>query len=57
MQKLKTAKLKNKKKPKGWELIETPLMEFSKRMRDLENTPCEGKRKPEVLWPIFRLHH
>ena len=32
-------------------------MEFQARMRQIENTPCEGKRKPEVLWPIMRLHH
>ena len=55
MPKIKT--LRTKKKPAGWDTIETPLMEFQKRMRDLENAPCEGKRKPEMIWPIFRLHH
>jgi bud site selection protein 31 len=23
----------------------------------VENIPIEGKRKPEVLWPIFKIHH
>ena len=23
----------------------------------VENEPIEGKRKPETLWPIFRIHH
>ena len=55
MPKIKT--LRTKKKPAGWDTIETPLMEFQKRMRDAENAPCEGKRKPEMIWPIFRLHH
>ena len=48
---------RNKKKPEGWETVEQPLIEFQKRMRDHENAPCEGKRKPEVIWPIIRLHH
>ena len=26
-------------------------------MRDLENAPYEGKRKPEMIWPIMKLHH
>ena len=55
MPKIKT--LRTKKKPEGWDRIEGPLIEFQTRMRDLENAPIEGKRKPEVLWPIFRLHH
>jgi len=26
-------------------------------MREAENDPAEGKRKPESLWPILRIHH
>ena len=49
--------LRTKKKPKGWDVVETPLQEFQQRMRDHENAQCEGKRKSEVLWPIIKLHH
>ena len=55
MPKIRT--IRTKKKPEGWESIEGPLMEFQTKMRDCENAPCEGKRKPEMIWPIFRLHH
>ena len=53
----KVTTLRNKRKPADWHLVETPLQEFQKRMRDHENAPCEGKRKTEVVWPILRLHH
>jgi bud site selection protein 31 len=26
-------------------------------MKEAENEPHEGKRKPETLWPILRIHH
>ena len=26
-------------------------------MREAENEPHEGKRKPESVWPILRIHH
>ena len=55
MPKVKT--LKTKRKPAGWNTIEPKIVEFQQKMRDVENAPCEGKRKPEVLWPIFQLHH
>ena len=41
-------------------------MELTQKMRDgkrflfnviVENEPHEGKRKPESVWPIYRLHH
>jgi len=55
MPKIKT--LKSKKMPKGWDIIEPTIAKLQIKMRDVENAPFEGKRKPEVLWPIFKLHH
>jgi len=26
-------------------------------MREAENEPHEGKRKPESVWPILKIHH
>jgi bud site selection protein 31 len=26
-------------------------------MREAEEEPHEGKRKPESVWPILRIHH
>jgi len=55
MPKIKT--LRTKKQPAGWDLIKDKIAKFQQKMRDVENAPYEGKRKPEVLWPIFQLHH
>jgi bud site selection protein 31 len=55
MPKIKT--INSKKPPAGWDLIEPTLMELYQRMRDAENEPHEGKRKPESIWPILRVHH
>ena len=55
MPKVKTNK--TKKFPKGWDIIEPTLKELQQQMRDVENAPIEGKRKPEVIWPIYKLHH
>jgi bud site selection protein 31 len=55
MPKIKT--LKSKRAPKGWETIEPTLTELYQEMRDSENEPIEGKRKPETVWPIFRINH
>ena len=43
--------------PDGFEDIEDTLLEFSNKMRDTENSPHEGKRRNEVLWPIFQITH
>ena len=51
------SKRARKKMPPGWDLIEPTLLELQQKMRDIENEPIEGKRKPEVLWPIYSLHH
>mmetsp|Transcript_17740 Transcript_17740/g.15544 ORF Transcript_17740/g.15544 Transcript_17740/m.15544 type:complete len:87 (-) Transcript_17740:216-476(-) len=55
MPKIKT--IKTKKAPDGWEEIEPVLMDMANRMKDAENEPHEGKRKPEAVWPIYRIHH
>ncbi|GAM29114.1 hypothetical protein SAMD00019534_122900 [Acytostelium subglobosum LB1] len=55
MPKIKTKR--TKKAPVGWELISPTLDEFNQKMRDAENEPHEGKRKTEIMWPIFRIHH
>jgi len=49
--------LGGKKAPEGWELIEPTLDELTRKMREAERDPHEGKRRCESLWPIFRLHH
>jgi bud site selection protein 31 len=43
--------------PEGFEDIEDTLLEFSNKMRDAENASHEGKRRNEVLWPIFQITH
>lgn len=49
--------LTTKKHPAGWETIEPQLQELQQRMREAENDSSEGKRKPESIWPILRIHH
>jgi hypothetical protein len=41
--------------PAGFDDIEDTLLEFSNKMKDAENAPHEGKKKHEVLWPIFQI--
>jgi bud site selection protein 31 len=55
MPKIRT--LTTKKPPAGFDEIEPTLSELNQRMKDAENDPHEGKRKPETLWPILRIHH
>ncbi|EAA60145.1 hypothetical protein AN8857.2 [Aspergillus nidulans FGSC A4] len=43
--------------PAGFDDIEDTLLEFSNKMKDAENAPHEGKKKHEVLWPIFQITH
>jgi len=43
--------------PKGWEVVEDTLNQLQQQMRDAENQDESGKRRDELLWPIFRLHH
>jgi len=49
---------RNKKPPPdGFEDIEDTLLEFSNKMKDAENASHEGKKKYEMLWPIFQINH
>jgi bud site selection protein 31 len=48
---------KKVKYPAGWDAISPTLDEFESKMRDAESADSDGKRKEEVLWPLFRLHH
>lgn len=43
--------------PEGFQDIEDTLIEFHNKMKDAENMPYEGKRRHEVMWPIFRINH
>ncbi|KAF3157963.1 hypothetical protein TWF788_005113 [Orbilia oligospora] len=48
---------KRKPPPDGFEDIEDTLLEFENKMKDAENAPHDGKRRNEVLWPIFQISH
>uniref|UniRef100_A0A093VAC5 Pre-mRNA-splicing factor cwf14 n=1 Tax=Talaromyces marneffei PM1 TaxID=1077442 RepID=A0A093VAC5_TALMA len=43
--------------PAGFDDIEDTLLEFSNKMKDAENAPHEGKKRHEVLWPVFQISH
>ena len=43
--------------PSGFDDIESTLEEFTARMREAENNPHEGKRRTEMSWEIFKIHH
>ena len=43
--------------PAGFDDLEDTLLEFSNKMKDAENDSGEGKKKYEVLWPIFQISH
>ncbi|KZF22650.1 putative cell cycle control protein Cwf14/Bud31 [Xylona heveae TC161] len=43
--------------PEGFEDIEDTLLEFSNKMKDAENAPHDGKKRHEMLWPIFQIRH
>lgn len=43
--------------PDGFDDIEDTLLEFSNKLKDAENASHEGKKRHEVLWPIFQISH
>ena len=43
--------------PDGFDDLEDTLLEFANRMKDVENASHEGKKRHEVLWPIFQISH
>lgn len=49
-------KLKGKKPPAGWELIEEVIEDFEQQLKEAVNEEHEGKRKAEMGWKIHRIH-
>lgn len=49
-------RLKNKRIPEGWELIEEVIEDFEQQMKEAVNEEHEGKRKAECTWKIHRIH-
>lgn len=49
-------KLKNKKAPEGWNMIEEVIEDFEQQMKDAVADEAEGKRKCEASWKIHRIH-
>ena len=43
--------------PDGFDDLEDTLLEFGNKMKDAENASHEGKKRNEVLWPIFQITH
>ena len=43
--------------PDGFEDIEDTLLEFSNKLKDAENASHEGKKKQEMVWPVFQITH
>lgn len=43
--------------PPGFEDIEDTLLAYANRMRDAQQSPTDGKKKHETLWPIFQISH
>jgi len=54
MPKIKTKKTRY---PEGWEVVQDTIATLNSQMREAEQSDTAGKRKDELLWPIFRLHH
>lgn len=53
---LRTSK-NRKPPPDGFDDIEDTLLEFQNKMKDAENASSEGKKKHEMLWPVFQITH
>lgn len=49
-------RLKNKRPPEGWELIEDVIEDFENQMREAVNEEHEGKRRAELTYKIHRIH-
>jgi hypothetical protein len=55
---VRTKNARNRKPPPdGFDDIEDTLLEFENQMKDAENESHEGKKKHEMLWPIFQITH
>ncbi|UKJ90217.1 maternal g10 transcript [Theileria orientalis] len=49
--------LNTKPPPEGWDLISETLESLEDKMKQAQLESGDGKRRTEVLWPIFRIHH
>ena len=49
-------RLKRKRPPEGWDLIEESIEDFEQQMKDAVTEEHEGKRKNELTWRIHRIH-
>ena len=49
-------RLKNKKPPEGWDLIEDVIEDFENQMKEAVNEEHEGKRRAELTYKIHRIH-
>lgn len=54
---IRTARASKKAPPEGFEDVEDTLLEFQNKMKDAENASHEGKKKYEMIWPIFQITH
>ncbi|KAI4708613.1 hypothetical protein J4E89_006669 [Alternaria sp. Ai002NY15] len=54
---VRTARASRKAPPEGFDDIEDTLLEFQNKMKDAENASHEGKKKYEMMWPIFQITH
>lgn len=43
--------------PEGWDIYEPELRAIADEMREAELSDTHGKRKDELLWPIFKAHY
>jgi bud site selection protein 31 len=53
----KTKTSRTKPAPAGFTDLEPQLEEFDRKMREIEEDQGLGKRKNEMCWPIFQIHH
>jgi bud site selection protein 31 len=51
------ARASRKAPPEGFSDLEDTLLGFSNAMKDAENASHEGKKKHEMVWPIFQITH
>ncbi|GJD11301.1 Protein BUD31 homolog 2 [Galdieria sulphuraria] len=49
-------RIRQKKLPKGFELIETQLEKFEDEMREIMNDTMEDKMRNELTWKVHKLH-
>lgn len=54
---IRSTRGRKKPPPEGFDDIEDTLMEFQNKMKDAENESHEGKKKHELVWPVFQITH